>query len=263
MGVTALFFCSLFNEIRTFLKCLHTKSLKFPVPSVEINNFILKRVIFYEKFSLASFYIMLNFKIAEPKVVKFINQKSFKIHVFRDSVPMKMLTNFNPLSWYKKRAFINFFNLWITIGCSFPQVFQNIWVFLKLQYNGIFLKNHYDSEKLLTFGGFWMVSTVTSPRKDPPLPSCGASLSCLSNPDCFASKPSRNMDFYQDLLHKGHWGCILNSFLLRKFCDITWNVEENEILREIFRVVSRFPGYFSCYMTESRLPLGQCIYTIQ
>ena len=167
MGVTALFFCSLFNEIRTFLKCLHTKSLKFPVPSVEINNFILKRVIFYEKFSLASFYIMLNFKIAEPKVVKFINQKSFKIHVFRDSVPMKMLTNFNPLSWYKKRAFINFFNLWITIGCSFPQVFKKIWVFLKLQYNGIFLKNHYDSEKLLTFGGFWMVSTVTSPRKDP------------------------------------------------------------------------------------------------
>ena len=63
------------------------------------------------------------------------------------------------------------------------------------------LKNHHDSEKLLTFGGLWKVSTVTSPRKDPPLPSCGAYLSCLSNPDCFASKPSRNMDFYQDLLY--------------------------------------------------------------
>ena len=30
------------------------------------------------------------------------------------------------------------------------------------------------------------------------------------------------------------------------------------ILREIFRVVSRFPHYISLYIAESRLPLGQC-----
>ena len=42
------------------------------------------------------------------------------------------------------------------------------------------------------------------------------------------------------------------------FRDITWNVEENEILHEIFRVVSRFPCYISCSIAENRLPLGQC-----
>ena len=40
-----------------------------------------------------------------------------------------------------------------------------------------------------------------------------------------------------------------------QFRDITQNVEEHEI----FRVVSRFPRYISCYIAENRLPLGQCI----
>ena len=44
-----------------------------------------------------------------------------------------------------------------------------------------------------------------------------------------------------------------------KFRDITWNVVENRILHEIFRVVSRFPRYISCYIAENRFPLGQCI----
>ena len=29
-------------------------------------------------------------------------------------------------------------------------------------------------------------------------------------------------------------------------------------VHELFRVVSRIPHYISCYITESRLPLGQC-----
>ena len=33
---------------------------------------------------------------------------------------------------------------------------------------------------------------------------------------------------------------------------------ENEILHEIFRIVSRFPHYISCFFAESRFPLGQC-----
>ena len=32
----------------------------------------------------------------------------------------------------------------------------------------------------------------------------------------------------------------------------------NEIVHEIFRVVSRFPRYISYYIPENRLPLGQC-----
>ena len=40
--------------------------------------------------------------------------------------------------------------------------------------------------------------------------------------------------------------------------DITLNVEGNMILNEIFRVVLRFPRYISCYIAESRFPLGQC-----
>ena len=31
------------------------------------------------------------------------------------------------------------------------------------------------------------------------------------------------------------------------------------MLHEIFRVVSRFPGYISCYNAENRLPWGQCM----
>ena len=42
------------------------------------------------------------------------------------------------------------------------------------------------------------------------------------------------------------------------FRDITLNVEGNMILNEIFRVVLRFPRYISCYIAESRFPLGQC-----
>ena len=42
------------------------------------------------------------------------------------------------------------------------------------------------------------------------------------------------------------------------FLDISGNVEESLILQDIFRVVSRFPRYISCYIAENRLPLGQC-----
>ena len=31
------------------------------------------------------------------------------------------------------------------------------------------------------------------------------------------------------------------------------------ILHELFRVLSRYPHYISCYIAESRLPLEQCI----
>ena len=41
------------------------------------------------------------------------------------------------------------------------------------------------------------------------------------------------------------------------FRDITRNLEENEIPHEIFRVVSRFPRYISCYISENPLSLGQ------
>ena len=34
----------------------------------------------------------------------------------------------------------------------------------------------------------------------------------------------------------------------------------NMILHGIFRVVSRFSLYFSCYIAENQLPLGQCTY---
>ena len=40
------------------------------------------------------------------------------------------------------------------------------------------------------------------------------------------------------------------------FLDMTRNIEESEILYEIFRVISRFPPYISCYISENRLPLG-------
>ena len=52
--------------------------------------------------------------------------------------------------------------------------------------------------------------------------------------------------------------CIHCPKIIYNFRDITRNVEENEILHEIFRVVSRFPRYISCYISENRLPLGQC-----
>ena len=43
------------------------------------------------------------------------------------------------------------------------------------------------------------------------------------------------------------------------FRDITQNADENEILHEIFRVVSRFFRSISCYFSKSRLPFGQCM----
>ena len=46
-------------------------------------------------------------------------------------------------------------------------------------------------------------------------------------------------------------------------CYIAENVVENMILHEIFRVVSRFPHYISCYIAESRFPLGQCTTSYQ
>ena len=42
------------------------------------------------------------------------------------------------------------------------------------------------------------------------------------------------------------------------FRDITRNAEENEMLRQIFRVVSLFPSCISCYISENRLSSGQC-----
>ena len=42
------------------------------------------------------------------------------------------------------------------------------------------------------------------------------------------------------------------------FRDIMQKVQENEMLQEIFCVVSRFPHYVSYYISENRLPLGQC-----
>ena len=46
----------------------------------------------------------------------------------------------------------------------------------------------------------------------------------------------------------------------QNFCDITLNVVENRILlyNEIFRVISGFPRYISCYIAENRFHLGQC-----
>ena len=43
-----------------------------------------------------------------------------------------------------------------------------------------------------------------------------------------------------------------------KFQRYYIKVEENLIQIETFRVVSRFPRYISCYVAESRFPLGQC-----
>ena len=52
--------------------------------------------------------------------------------------------------------------------------------------------------------------------------------------------------------------CPISKFPNPNFCNITWNVEENQILNEIFRFVSRFLRYISCYIAESRLLLVQC-----
>ena len=36
-------------------------------------------------------------------------------------------------------------------------------------------------------------------------------------------------------------------------------IDDNEILHEIVRIVSRFTRSISCYISKNRLPLGQCI----
>ena len=41
------------------------------------------------------------------------------------------------------------------------------------------------------------------------------------------------------------------------FHDITWNVEESQILHEIFRIVSSFLCYISCYIRENWLTLWE------
>ena len=38
--------------------------------------------------------------------------------------------------------------------------------------------------------------------------------------------------------------------------------KHDTVQHELFRVVSRFPRYISCYIAESRLPLGQCTATV-
>ena len=57
-------------------------------------------------------------------------------------------------------------------------------------------------------------------------------------------------------LYRRDWSLTVRK--ASKIFYITWNEEENQILHEIFRVVSRFPRHISCYIAESRLPLGQC-----
>ena len=62
-------------------------------------------------------------------------------------------------------------------------------------------------------------------------------------------------------------GCTLSKNK-KKFRDISRSVEENKIIHEIFRVISRFPRYISCYISENRCPLGQSVsadplYTVQ
>ena len=48
----------------------------------------------------------------------------------------------------------------------------------------------------------------------------------------------------------------------QNFRDITRNVEENEMLHEIVRILSSFPRYILCYISENRLRFGQCMYTV-
>ena len=66
--------------------------------------------------------------------------------------------------------------------------------------------------------------------------------------------------------------CRASYFVPEQFCRIGWIhtflhillvqcilffiLSENEILNEIFCVVSRFPCYISCYIAENRLPIG-------
>ena len=50
--------------------------------------------------------------------------------------------------------------------------------------------------------------------------------------------------------------CTLLKKCIQNFRDITWNEEENEILHEIFRVISRFSRYISCSIAEIWITFG-------
>ena len=75
---------------------------------------------------------------------------------------------------------------------------------------------------------------------------------------CLATQPTPHFVGF-DLDSAGYFAGIHCPKSNTNFRDITWNwnVEENEILHEIFRVISRFPCYISCYIAKSRLPLRQ------
>ena len=47
------------------------------------------------------------------------------------------------------------------------------------------------------------------------------------------------------------------------FLDISGNVEESLILQDIFRVVSRFPRYISCYIYRGKSITFGTVYTVQ
>ena len=67
-----------------------------------------------------------------------------------------------------------------------------------------------------------------------------------------------NIPARRNLLWRGAIQCIHCPKSDPNFRDLTRNVEENEILHEIFPVVSRFPCYISCYISKNRLPQRQC-----
>ena len=50
---------------------------------------------------------------------------------------------------------------------------------------------------------------------------------------------------------------VLKGIKISELC-ITRNVKEIEMQHEIFLMVSRFLRYVKCYISENRLPLGQC-----
>ena len=73
-----------------------------------------------------------------------------------------------------------------------------------------------------------------------------------SEGNCFTAPGKVLVQLYQVHCPKGK----------QNFRDITRSVEENEILNEIFRIVSRFPRDILCYFKKNRLPLGQCVVRI-
>ena len=75
---------------------------------------------------------------------------------------------------------------------------------------------------------------------------------CFSNNWAGIPRPSRTGVFM------GTWIFLHCPKSNPHFRHITWNVVENMTLHELFRVVSRFPRYISCYLAENWFPLGQC-----